>query len=280
MTLTTNCWLFLVFVLSFTLNIPSSFGQKKEKFQVYKLENKIGTEEVSTLNAKNGSSIQINIRTQDRGAKLMLNATFSNDHSGFKYTSHGHTSRFIQESIDTLIAVDAGYPLSQNGSIKMREMLIAFWHQSGSPKSLRSALDGSEISIQELKQADGTPRFQEFRGYLINHGLDEIFWTDAKGEGVFLTTIDSEGDKREVINEKFLQHLGALNHQSGRYLLNAFKDKSSITGKPNDLIVITGGNIIDVSQGKLQENMMVIIIGGKIDYIGPVDHLRIPWELN
>lgn len=277
MTSTKKCRLPFIVLLYSILYIQSAFGQEIQKFQVFKLENKIGTEEVSSSTTADGTSNHIVIRTQDRGLNLLLTADLATSNAGLKFVSSGHTSRYKQEILDTLIAVDSGFPFSQNGSMKMREMLIAFWLKAGRPGTVKSALDGSDISIHEINQPDAALERRGFKTFQINHGLDEIFWTDTDGKSIFLTATDSEGDKREVIAEGYLPQFNSLNHQSTQYLLQAYKDKSSSIGKPHNVIAILGGDIIDVTRGgEVQKNTMILIINGKIDYLGAVNNSLIP----
>lgn len=278
LTLTKTRSLPLIVLLCSFLYIPFSFGQEIQKYQVFKLENRIGTEEVSSSSTADGISNHIEIRTQDRGQNLSLTATLTTSSAGLKFVSSGHTSRYKQEKIDTLIAAETGFPFSQNGSMKMRELLIAFWLKAGRPGTVKSPIDRSDISIREVvNQLNTAIEHKGFKAYLINYGLDEIFWTDAQGNSVFLATIDSEGDKRAVINEKHIAQFSLLNQQSTRYLLQAYKEKASSIGKRYGAIAIMGGDIIDVTgDGEVQKNAMILIINGKIEYVGAVNSLLIP----
>jgi len=277
MTSTKKRWLPFIFFLCSVLYIQSTFGQEIQRYQVFKLENRIGTEEVSSSAMADVTSNHIVIRTQDRGLNLLLTADLATSDAGLKFVSNGHTSRYRQETLDTLIAVDGGFPFSQNGSMKVREMLIAFWLKAGRPGTVKSALDGSDISIHEINQPDAALELSGFKAFQINHGLDEIFWTDTDGKSVFLTTTDSEGDKREVISDRYLPKFSSLNHQSTQYLLQAYIDNSISIGKAHPVIAILGGNIIDVTRGgEVQKNTMILIINGKIDYVGAVNKALIP----
>jgi len=275
--MTKKYWITLAFSIGFIFHISSSFSQEVQKFHVFKLENKIGTEEVSSSNKADGNTTHIVIRTMDRGQALLLNSSLNASSSKLKLVSSGHTSRFKQERLDTVIAVNGGFPLGNNGSIKMREMLIAYWLKAGRPKLVKSALDGTDISIHELNQPTTSSNHKELRVFLINHGLDEIFWTDMEGNGVFMTTNDTEGDKREVVADKYLPQFGTLNQQSTQYLLQAYKESSSTVGKPYAAIAIIGGNIVDVALGgEMQKNTMILIINGKIAYVGSINKSLIP----
>jgi len=267
----------IVFILSFTVYSPFTAAQETQHYQVYKLENRIGTEKVSIAGRTDSAAVAITISTVDRGRPLMLTASLTPNTTGARYTSTGQTSRFKQERIDQRYSSNEGFPLSQNGSIKMREMLIAYWIKAERPAVIKSALDGSAIRISEITDITGGYQADGWKAFLINNGLDEVFWTDAKGKAVFLTTTDSEGDKREVINDQYLPAFSKLNQQSTSHLLQSYQDHSDIEAKKNPAIAILGGTIIDITRnGELRNNTMVLIINGKIDYVGAVDKSRIP----
>lgn len=267
----------IAFILSFTIYLPFAASQETQNYQVYKLENKIGTEKVSIAAGTDSSAANITIRTVDRGQVLMLSAALTTNPTGIKYTSTGQTSRFKEEMIDKLYSFSQGFPLSQNGSIKLREMLIDYWIKAARPAVVKSAIDGSAIRIREITTTTDAYKVSGWKAFLINNGLDEIFWTDAKGKGVFLTTIDSEGDKREVIDERYLPEFSRLNQQSTHYLLQAYTDNSGIPARKHEAIAILGGTIIDITQnGGLHNNTMVLIIKGKIDYVGTINRSLIP----
>src|SRR5690606_771192 len=115
------------------------------------------------------------------------------------------------------------------------------------------------------------------RAFLIHHGLDEVFWTDVAGKSVFLTTTDSEGDKRAVIAQANLPDFTVLNQQSTKYLVQAYIDNSDSVGKSYNTIAILGGHIIDLTRnGELQKNTMVLLSNGKIEYVGAINKSLIP----
>jgi len=277
MTQTRNYRSLIVFMLTLTVYLPFAAAQVTQNYQVYKLENKMGTEKVSIAGRSDSAAIDINIRTVDRGRPLMLTASIRPSAATIRYTSTGQTSRFKQEKIDKRYSPNEGFPLSQNGSIKLREMLIEYWIKAARPAVVKSALDGSDIRISEIINIKDEFRADGWKAFLINNGLDEVFWTDAQGKAVFLTTTDSEGDKREVINDQYLSAFSKLNQQSTRYLLQAYQENSGLEVKKNPAIAILGGTVIDIThKGELQKNTMVLIIKGKIDYVGAINKSLIP----
>lgn len=266
--------LFFLFSLLFT---STCFSQQLQKYSVFKLENKIGTENISTSILESNTTYDIVIQTNDRGLAMLLSSKFSSFGSEIKFNSMGHTSRFKKETIDTGFKASSGFPLSQNGSIKMRELLISSWLKVGKPQTIKSALNGKEISITEMLKEESIPELKEFKAFRIHHDLDEIFWIDGTGKGIFLTATDSEGDKREVISNDNLPLFQKLNHQSTQYLLNAYQEQLKSVAKQYDLIAILGGNIIDVVRnGEIINNTLILIKNGKLDYVGTLDRSLIP----
>ena len=278
MTIIKNCYFPVGLFISSLIFAPRSSAQVKQIYQVYKLENKIGAEEVTVSTGTENPSVQIAISTQDRGYHLSLIADLKTNTAGFKYTSAGHTSRFKKENIDTLIAAGGGFPLSENGSIKVRELLIAQWMKAEKPGVLKSAFGSSGISIKEITIPSRVgAQLRELRAFVINQGLDEVYWMDKNGKSVFLTTNDSEGDKREIVNDKYVRDFTQLNQQSTQFLLQAYSDKAQKLGEKYATIAIVGGNIVDLTKaGEVQKNMMILIKNGKIDYVGSINRSLIP----
>jgi imidazolonepropionase-like amidohydrolase len=278
MTIIKKCCFPVGLFISSLIFAPRSTAQVKQIYQVYKLENKIGTEEVTASAVTENTSVQIAIRTQDRGYNLSLIADLKTNNSGFKYTSAGHTSRFKKENIDTLISATGGFPLSENGSIKIRELLINQWMNAEKPGLLKSAFGSSGISIKEMTiPSTAAAELRDLRAFLINQGLYEVYWMDKNGKSVFLTTNDSEGDKREIVNDKYVRDFTQLNQQSTQFMLQAYSDKAQKLGEKYATIAIVAGNIVDLTRsGEVQKNMMILIKKGKIDYVGTTDRSLIP----
>ncbi|SDE80219.1 Imidazolonepropionase [Mucilaginibacter pineti] len=250
------------------------FCQTITRYSVYKLENRIGREESSE---DPSGGVHINITTNDRGTAMTLAASFSVDKGNVRYTSAGNTSRFTTESIDTSFSQDKGFPMSKNGSIKTRELLIADWNKAGRPDFIPSVLNGQPISISVIGKEKDPLTNGELAIIKINTDLDEILWVDEKGNAVYLSICDAEGDKREVINDAYLPFFKVFNHTSNQYLIKTYADGNKNLGQSYAVIAVLGGNIIDVADsGKISYNTLVLLKNGKIAYIGKADKALIP----
>ena len=252
----------------------SGLCQTITRYSVYKLENRIGQEESSE---DPSGGMHINITTNDRGTAMKLAASFSVDKGNTGYTSAGNTSRFTTESIDTSFSQGNGFPLSKNGSIKMRELLIAAWNKAGRPDFVPSVFNGKPINISLIGKEKDPLTNAELSIIKINADLDEILWLDEKGNAVYLSICDAEGDKREVINDVYVPFFKTFNHTSSQYLIKAYADGNKSLGQSYPVIAVLGGNIIDVADsGKISYNTLVLLKNGKIDYIGKADKALIP----
>lgn len=254
-----------------------NFGQDKNSYSVYKMERKIGTEEVLSTPGNDQITDQITIITNDRGADMAFNCLFTSNSLKTSYRAIGHTSRFKKEQADTTFSTGSHFPISDNGSIRMKEQLLSFWMKNGQPKSIKSALNNEFSNITILAEeidplTQGTLRVIE-----LKNQQNEILWINAAGHAVYLATCDTEGDKREVIDNKYLAFFNDFNQKSNKYLIETYKNNHKNLSVSYNNIVLTGGNVIDLADGgKILYNQMLLIKNGKIDYIGKTEQKLIP----
>jgi imidazolonepropionase-like amidohydrolase len=267
-------YLLNLLLFGFILCPPVSFCQTVTKYSVYKLENKIGREEY--FQDQQGHE-HITIKTNDRGQNMQLQATLSQLNGKVNYKSAGNTSRFKTENIDTAFTLSSNFPISNNGSIKLRELLISFWAKAGKPQYITSTITGRHVNIAVIGKEKNPLNGGELAVIVIKDTLDEILWIDDKGNAVYLAACDSEGDKREVINDSYSSFFNALTHRSNEYLINSYLSNNKNLGQSFNTIAIIGGNIIDVvDSGKVSYNTMLLLKNGKIDYVGKINRTLIP----
>jgi imidazolonepropionase-like amidohydrolase len=273
---------FILFCLLSSLHLSAikTYGQSAFTYSVYKLENKIGTEKVTVQKTATGVIYTTVIQTSDRGAKLALSANIKlREGEPFAYLSHGNTSRFSREAIDTAFTTVNSFPVSNSGSIQMKELLVDYWLKHNRPPSLTSVLDQKVIEIRVLDTILVPVTNEKLTVLELIKGKEpnEILWITAEGRAVFFATVDGEGDKREIISDTYQNQLGFLNKKSTFYLLRTYKERNKNLGNSYMHTAIIGGNIIDImNQGNLIENCMILLKNGKIDYIGKIDRLMIP----
>ncbi|WP_316839783.1 amidohydrolase family protein [Pedobacter gandavensis] len=254
-----------------------SFSQGNSNYSIYKMERKIGTEAVVSSPANGQISDQITIITNDRGADMALNCQFTSNSEKTSYRSIGHTSRFKKENADTTFSTGLNFPISENGSIRMKEQLLSFWMKNGRPESIRSAWDGKATHIREIAEQIDPLTQGKLRVIELKNQQNEILWIDADGHAVYLGTCDTEADKREIIDNKYLSFFNDFNLKSNKYLIETYIKANKGVGLSYENIVLTGGNIVDLADGgKILYDRMLQIKNGKIEYIGKTDQKLIP----
>ena len=257
-----------------------AIGQPLQNYSVYKLENKIGTERITEQKTATGARYSTIIQTNDRGSKLALSATLTlTNNQPVAYMSEGNTSRSGRETIDTSFTSVKSFPVSNSGSIKIKELLVAYWDSNGRPEQLGSLLEGQLITIHMLDTLlipvtnEQVTVLELVKG---NHP-NEIIWITKEGRAVFLAAVDTEGDKREIISDQYNAWFDFFTKKSTEYLVKTYKDHNKTLGASFASVAILGGNVIDIMNGgKLIENCMVLIKNGKINYIGKIDRTIVP----
>lgn len=255
------------------------FGQQQQNYTVYKLQHKIGAE--TSKPSKTGDSLNylIRIETNDRSAKLSLTSSLKSFQQHLvAYTSIGQTSRAAHEQIDTSFVSTNGYPISDNGSIQLKELLVKYWLAKGKPLEIPSLLTKTPIKIKELAQVNLPNTAQMATVFELQHTStkNEFLWLSADGKALFLATNDTETDKREVIANDYQQLLDFFTAKSNHYLIEAYQKANKDLGKSFEDMAIVGGNIIDFASGTWINNGLIVLKNGKIVYTGPMDKALIP----
>jgi imidazolonepropionase-like amidohydrolase len=266
--------LFLTFTISHT-----SFAQTTETFSVFKLRRKIGNEVALTSIKAADTTTQVNIITNDRGSELKLQAGLSFHSKGIRYWSAGNTSRFKNDKIDTLATFNNRFPITNNGSIKIKELLVNWWVKRGRLANIPPVWEREDLHIKQLgKEKDplinDSLLVLELRNVAPNN---EIIWLNTQGKAVFLATCDTEGDKREVISDRYLAAFDVLTKKSDSYLIDTYASRNKNLGKVYSNVAVTGGNIIDVlNNGQIITNTLVLLKDGLITHVGSMDATLIP----
>ncbi|MBB2148586.1 amidohydrolase family protein [Pedobacter gandavensis] len=254
-----------------------SLSQDKIIYSIYKMERKIGTEEVLSTQANGQVTDQINIVTNDRGADMALNCLFTSNSEKTSYRSVGHTSRFKKEHADTTFITGTNFPISDNGSIWMKSQLLSFWLKNGKPKTIKSAWNGELSTITKIAEETDPLTQQTLSVIELKNQHNEILWINAEGHAVYLASCDTEGDKREIIDNKYLSFFNNFNIKSNEYLIETYRKANKSLAVSYENIVLTGGNVIDLADGgKILYDNMLLIKNGKIEYIGKTDRQLIP----
>ena len=309
---TTLSTLLLVLLLQGMAQGPSA-GSDSARYFLHKFAQNIGQETYSRTTGDSGVSYRIRFKFVDRGAPVPLEAFLQESTHGEpqRLWVKGNTSRFstINDSIvigeATWIRVGetgdyykikgpafpvAGY---SPGTVQME--LLRYWNKHGRPERLRLLPTGS-VAIRssgfDTLAAGGGGLVQAANGgrlvleRFVISGLiwgNELVWTDQEGNLVCLITNDAEGDKLEMMLDKYEALLPELIRRAAVYGMRLFAssmngDKGSQAGAPGErgILAIVGGKVVDVATGQTTADAVVLIENGKITKVGTKAAIAIP----
>jgi imidazolonepropionase-like amidohydrolase len=189
-------------------------------------------------------------------------------------------SSFEQEIKEPAYPV-AGY---SPGTVQME--LLKYWNKHGRPERLRLLPTGSvairESGFDTLAANGGRLILERF----VISGLiwgNELVWTDSEGNLVCLITNDAEGDKLEMMLDRYEAQLPELIRRAAGYGMRLFAssmsgDKGSPVGAigQRGVMAIVGGKVVDVATGQTTPDGVVLIENGKITKVGPKTAVAVP----
>ncbi len=115
-----------------------------------------------------------------------------------------------------------------------------------------------------------------------------LVWTDMQGGLVCLITNDAEGDKLEMMRDRYESMLPELIGRAATYGMGLFADamKSSSGGSAGvhgpgtvgagGTLAIVGGKMVDVATGEVTDDAVILISNGKIVRTGAKAAVAVP----
>ena len=163
------------------------------------------------------------------------------------------------------------------GTVQM--ILLKYWKHHNEPATI-SMLPAGEVSIK--REGADTLNYMNQQLVLERYVLgglvwgNEIVWTDKAGSLICLITNDAEGDKLEMMSEAHESLLPALISKAAIYGMKLFSNAMKMDMSAGKLLVITGGNLIDVEGNSSISNAVIIIENGLIKELGTAGSIQIP----
>lgn len=279
-------------------------GGDSARFFLHKFAQNIGQETYSRTTGDSGVSYRIRFRFVDRGSPVPLEARLMVTAEGepLRLWVKGSTSRFstINDSIvmgeATWIRVgDSGdyykikgpaFPVAGYSPGTVQMALLKYWNKHGRPGQLRLLPTGS-VTIREsgfdTLVAGGVRLVLE---RFVISGLiwgNELVWTDNEGNLVCLITNDAEGDKLEMMLDRYEALLPELIRRAAVYGMRLFtssmnEEKGSQGGAigQRGVMALVGGKVVDVATGQTTPDAVVLIENGKITKVGPRTAVAVP----
>ena len=287
-------------------------------FFLHKFAQNIGKETYRVKKDANGYVYEVRFRFVDRGSPVPLQARLSvtRDFEPLSFWIKGNTSRFstindsvsIQNGMAMIRVNDSSYTKKVEspgftvggyspGTVQM--VLLQYWKRHGRPARVQLLPTGS-VTIRKL--GNDSLSFSNLslilERYVIS-GLiwgNELVWTDTRGNLVCLITNDAEGDKLEMMQEKYEALLPELIGRAATYGMQLFMAAGNAsagvggagvggagsTGSAGDasagggVMAIVGGKLVNVKDGTSTDHSVIIIEKGKILAAGAEGSVAIP----
>lgn len=276
----------LLFCQAQAQEMPADSGT----FLLHKFQQHIGKETYKVYNYKDQKKYVVDFKFVDRGTPVPLKATIKVNPVGdpIELVIKGNTSRIstVNDSIaikgnSALVRVNGEsktkaigpntFPIAGYSPATVQQLLLQYWNKQKQPANITTlpfgALQIKKDGIDNLF-FNGKPIM--FNRYLIS-GLiwgNELVWTDAKGKLICILTIDAEGDKTEMMRQEYESLLPELISRGAGYGMAMFAKATLPQKAASGVIVIKGGNIIDVETGKAIPNNILLVQNGVITKMG------------
>ena len=307
-------WLFLLAnSLAGIARAQTNAGSDSASFFLHKFAQNIGKETYYKKTSDSGVSYTVQFKFVDRGSAVPLDARLvvTPDFEPLSLWIKGSTSRFstIHDSIvirggKASIQVDDSsysrelkapeFPVGGYSPGTVQMALLQYWRRHGRPAKLKLLPTGTVM----IKQAGVDTLWYYGKQVVLErtvvNGLvwgNELVWTDAQGNLVCLITNDAEGDKLEMMLDRYEMLLPELIGRAARYGMELFaqamKSEARAAGGTgggpaagsiggSGTLAIVGGKMVDVAMGQTTENAVILIRNGKIIKAGAKDAVAIP----
>jgi imidazolonepropionase-like amidohydrolase len=280
-------------------------------FYLHKFAQNIGKETYYRRVGDSGISYTVKFKFVDRGQAVPLDANLltTKDDEPLSLLVKGKDCRFCT-IYDSVIIRDgtawvrvgdssynfafkgAAFPVAGYSPGTVQMALLQYWRRHGRPASLRLLPTGnvkiSRVGYDTLA-FNGRPLVLE---RTVINGLiwgNELVWTDEQGNLICLITNDAEGDKLEMMLDKYEGLLPELIGRAATYAMQLFvagmgdaagsgKEAGGSAGTlgQQGTLAIVGGRMIDVATGQSTDDAVILISGGKILKVGAKTAVTVP----
>ena len=284
---------------------PATTGMDSTRFFLHKFAQNIGQEVYYRTTGDSGVSYTVRFKFVDRGSPVPLDARLlvTADAEPLSLWVKGNTSRFstIHDSIviqggkakmrvdDSSFTQDVkgpAFPVGGYSPGTVQMVLLQYWKKHGKPEHLRLLPTGS-VSIYTAGY--DTLAFYGQRLVLertVINGLvwgNELVWTDQDGKLICLITNDAEGDKLEMMFDRYENLLPELIGRAATYGMQLFTSSmkegdGGVAGSigQHGVLAIVGGKMVDVATGETTPDAVILVENGKIVKAGAKTAVAVP----
>ena len=275
-------------------------------FYLHKFAQNIGRETYYRTATDSGVVYTVKFKFVDRGSPVPLDARMVETPGGEPVSLwlKGNTSRFstIHDSVvlrdgKAWITVDdssysralgePAFPVAGYSPGTVQMLLLQYWRLHGQPAKLNLLPTGS-VTIRVAGRDTLTLHGQRLvLDRTVIHGLiwgNELVWTDTQGNLVCLITNDAEGDKLEIMRDRYEALLPELIGRAATYGMALFaqemkdgagKPAPGMAGSP-EILAVVGGRMVDVATGETTNDAVILIRNGKIVKAGARAVIAVP----
>jgi imidazolonepropionase-like amidohydrolase len=301
---------------------PSGGGGDSASFYLHKFAQNIGKETYYRTVSDSGVRYDIKFKFVDRGSAVPLDARLvvTVEDEPLSFWVKGSTSRF--STIHDSVVIDRGkawitvgdssysrelkapaFPVGGYSPGTVQMMLLRYWNRHGRPAKLALLPTGAvgirQYGYDTLIQYGQRLVLQR----MVINGLvwgNELVWTDLQGNLICLITNDAEGDKLEMMLDRYEPLLPQLIGRAATYGMQLFAaamkgegggPKSGAVGGTGAVAVggtnagavggggtlaIVGGKLLDIATGEVTEPSVILIQNGRIVKAGPKTSVVVP----
>lgn len=268
-------------------------------FVLHKFEQPIGKETYRLTRTAQALTYDVDFRFVDRGSTVPLQAklvvtpmlepvslAIKGSTSRFSTINdtiriQGQTARIqVDDKVETRPLAPLSFPVAGYSPGTVQMLLLRYWQQHGRPASLPILPTGT---VRITHDGQDKLTFQDkplvLERYVLK-GLvwgNELLWTDQQGQLLCVITNDAEGDKLEMMWQPYESLLPTLIGKAATYGMRLFSTAQAVpVTKPKAVLAITGGTVVDVVQGRLIPNAVVLVKNRKIKQVGAAGTVKIP----
>ncbi|HEV9035698.1 MAG TPA: amidohydrolase family protein [Puia sp.] len=282
------------------LTASAGTAQDSATFFLHKFAQNIGKETYHRMTGDSGVVYTVHFKFVDRGSAVPLEARMVETPAGDPVSLwiKGNTSRFsgIHDSVvlrdgKAWITVDdssysqalegPAFPVAGYSPGTVQMLLLQYWRQHGEPAVLHLLPTGA-VSIRAAGKDTLALYGQRLvLDRMVIHGLiwgNELVWTDEHGNLVCLITNDAEGDKLEMMRDRYETLLPEFIGRAATYGMALFAQQmhGDAAQPQTGTLAVVGGRMVDVATGETTNDAVILIRKGKIVRTGARAAVAVP----
>ena len=261
-------------------------GDTSGAFVLHKIGNPIGRE---TWHLSPGpadtSTLKTDFTFNDRGTDVTLTSTLTYAASGrpthftlggktsrmstvdLDVTLFGDSARIREDGITTTVLAKGAFPARGYAPMAIQQAVMREWLRRGRPARFplvpEATLEITARGIDTIHVADRSLILQRFSVAGLIWGR-ETLWLDARGDLIAVATVDAEFDPVQAVKEGFESATGTFVRLAATDAIAALAGASRKPGKPDTLIAIVGGTLIDGTGAPPIPDATLVVAGTRI----------------